>query len=84
MYKINYSNEVIEKDIPKLSNPIKNLIKSVIEKKLLNDPVKFGKPLRYNMKGCRSLRVGDYRIIYQLDNNDVRIVLIGHRKECYD
>lgn len=83
MYKLFYSNEVIEKDIPKLSEPIKKRIKNAIEAKLLTDPVEFGKPLRYSLRGCRSLRVGDYRIIYQLMGQKINIAVIQHRKDCY-
>ncbi len=84
MYKIIYSNKVVENDIPKLSQPIKIKIKNTIELKLLIDPIKFGKPLRYSLKGCRSLRVGDYRIIYQIQDFKIYILVIQHRKNCYD
>jgi len=83
MYKLTYSDQVISKDIPKLSKPIKSIIKNAIEKKLLVDPIKFGKPLRYSLKGCRALRVGDYRVIYQLAGNNINILIILHRKICY-
>ncbi len=83
MYNIVYSDQVISRDIPKLSSPIKALIKSAIEKKLLSDPIKFGKPLRYSLKGCRSLRIGDYRVIYQIADTTINILVIQHRKECY-
>jgi len=83
MYKLVYSDQVIEKDIPKLSNPIKERIKNTIESKLLIDPVQFGKPLRYNLQGCRRLRIGDYRIIYQLVDNNINILVIQHQKDCY-
>ena len=84
MYIIKYSDQVVYKDIPKLSMPIKSLIKSTIEKKLLSDPIKYGKPLRYNLKGCRSLRIGDYRVIYQVIENTINILVIQHRKDCYN
>jgi len=83
-YNIIYSDQVVFKDIPKLSSPIKTLIKSAIEKKLLSDPLKFGKPLRYSLKGCRSLRIGDYRVIYQIVDANINILVIQHRKECYN
>ena len=84
MYTIVYADQVIDKDLPKLSSPIKNLIKLTIEKKLLLDPVKFGKPLRYTLKGCRSLRIGNYRVIYQIVDKTVSVLIIKHRKECYN
>jgi len=83
MYKIEYLESVVEDDIPSLSKPDKLKIKKAIEEKLINDPVRFGKPLQYSLKGCRRLRVGDYRIIYVIEKEVVLIVKIGHRKEVY-
>ncbi|WP_422228658.1 type II toxin-antitoxin system RelE family toxin [Rickettsia endosymbiont of Halotydeus destructor] len=84
MYNIIYSDYVISKDISKLSPSVKSLIKLTINEKLLSDPIKFGKPLRYSFKNCRSLRIGDYRVIYQLLDLTVKILVIGHRKDCYN
>lgn len=84
MYILIYSDQVINKDIPKLSMPVRSFIKSRVEKKLSSDPIKFGKPLRYDLKGCRSLRIGDYRVIYEIKNTTVKILIIQHRKDCYD
>ncbi len=83
MYKIEYLESVVEDDIPCLQKPDKLRIKKAIEEKLCNDPVRFGKPLQYSLKGCRRLRVGDYRIIYIIEKKVVLIVKIGHRKEVY-
>jgi mRNA interferase RelE/StbE len=50
------------------------------------DPIHFGKPLRYSLSGLRSLWVGDYRIIYIVDQETliVSIVSIAHRKDVYE
>lgn len=42
------------------------------------DPIGFGKPLRYSLKGHRRLRVSAYRIVYRIDtvNNKVIIVVL--------
>lgn len=84
MYKIEYLESVIEKDIPKISKTDQLSIRMAIEKKLQLDPVSFGKPLRYSLKGCRRLRVGKYRIIYKLEGKVVLIIKIGHRSEVYE
>jgi mRNA interferase RelE/StbE len=36
-------------------------------------------------KGDRRIRVGDYRVIYEIDDDekDVKIMLVRHRKEAY-
>lgn len=44
------------------------------------DPIDFGKPLRYSLKSHRRLRVGDYRVVYKIDNNTVTIISIKHRR----
>ena len=86
IWTIRYSDDVIKKDIPKLSTSIKQRVKQSIENKLMVDPLHFGKPLRYSLNNLRSLRVGDYRVLYALNNNDkvVSIVSISHRKDIYE
>lgn len=85
-YQIEYLGEVVTKHIPALSSSIKNLIKRAIEARLTVDPIGFGKPLRYSLKGHRRLRVSDYRIIYRIvpETRTVIIIAIKHRKDIYD
>lgn len=44
-----------------------------------------GYPLRGRLRGLNSLRVGSYRIIYELSDNDktVRVAAIRHRSVAY-
>jgi len=51
-------------------------------KALLKDPT-LGKPLRYILKGFRSIRIGKYRLIYALDGDVVRVYSFEHRKGVY-
>jgi addiction module toxin, RelE/StbE family len=50
-----------------------------------NDP-EAGKPLTAVLAGLRSLRIGDYRAIYEIKNSELLILVIkiGHRKNAYD
>ena len=43
-------------------------------------------PLSGNLSGFYKLRVGDYRVIYSLEQNSETIIIekIGHRREIYD
>jgi mRNA interferase RelE/StbE len=84
MFRIVYLQDVVRKDIPALDQPEKEIIKRSIEEKLTRNPVEFGKPLRYSLKGCRGLRVGDYRVIFTIEGDRVTIVKIGHRREVYE
>lgn len=85
MYIILYDLGAKKKDFDKISPPMRQIIREAIEKKLTVDPVKFGKPLKYGLKGYRRLRVGDYRVIYKIDEQRVIVIIveIDHRKDIY-
>lgn len=86
LYQVSYLESVINDDMPQLSTTAKKFIKKAIEERLMVDPIGFGKPLRYSLKGHRRLRVGDYRIVYRIesDNHAVIIIAIKHRKDVYE
>ena len=83
MYNILYAQKVVEEDIPKLPRKNRLQIKRAIEERLAINPVAFGKFLRNNLAGYMRLRVGDYRIIYKIEDNNVKILKIGTRKDVY-
>lgn len=85
-WKIIYSKSVLNYDIPVLDNAIKKRIKTAIETKLVREPLIFGKPLRYSLSNQRSLRVGDYRVLYLIehDSHSVFVTAIGHRRDIYE
>ena len=51
--------------------------------KILEEKPFSGKRLGGRLNGLLSLRVGDYRIIYQITKDQVIIRTIGHRKSIY-
>jgi len=83
-YEIIYHDVVSSKDIPRLSHDIKLRIQKSIETKLVMAPHEFGEPLRRSLKGYWKLRVGDYRVIYKVEERTVTILRIGHRRNVYD
>lgn len=89
MFRLEYEVLVVKEDIPRLSHPAKKLIRKAIEQKLTAKPEIFGKPLRKSLKGYRSLRVGDYRVIFRICTDDgasggvVKIFAIMHRSVAY-
>ena len=52
---------------------------------LAESPRRVGKPLRLELAGLYSARRGDFRVIYQVDDdaNRVDIVAIEHRADAY-
>lgn len=52
---------------------------------IAENPRRLGKPLMLEHEGRYSARRGPYRIIYELDDEQrtVRVVGIGHRRDIY-
>ena len=84
-YTVTYSQSVVWEDIPKIPKSHKSEIKKAIEKKLMVNPVAFGKPLQYSLAGNRRLRVGDYRVVFRIDETKKIVIItkIGNRKDVY-
>jgi mRNA interferase RelE/StbE len=72
-----------ERDVRKLPADIAERARRGLEK-LAEEP-RLGKPLRGELTPFWSYRVGDYRIVYEIRDKDlvVLIVLLGHRREIY-
>jgi mRNA interferase RelE/StbE len=52
---------------------------------MLSEDAERGKPLQLSLKGLRSWRTGDFRIVYRLDQDRIQILVIalGHRRDVY-
>ena len=52
---------------------------------LLGNPHRLGKPLRGDLSGLHSARVGAYRVVYEIDKEQhmVEVVYIDHRADIY-
>jgi len=82
-FAVIYHPAVKERDIPKLNADVRVRIRKAIENRLMVAPQEYGEPLRKTLKGYWKLRVGDYRVVFRIDNEDVLILGICHRKEVY-
>lgn len=83
-FEVRYHHLVLREDIPKLSKSWGTQIKQAIENKLMIKPEIFGKPLRKSLKGYRKLRVGDYRVVFRIEKNAIKIFAIQHRSVIYN
>lgn len=83
-YSIVYDPKIYDKllEFPKVVQAV--IIKN-IEKKLRVDPYAFGKPLVKQWKNHFLLRVGDYRVIYRIQDEIVTVLIVevDHRKDVY-
>ncbi len=86
-YTVEYTRQAV-KSLKKLDRPIRALLFGWIEKNLVGceDPRIHGKGLTANRSGEWRYRVGDYRILAEIQDDRVLILVleIGHRREIYD
>lgn len=77
-----------DKDFKKLDRYTQRMIKSWIDKNLVEteNPRQHGRGLTANRSGQWRYRIGDYRLICQIDDNKLIILAlsVGHRREVYD
>ncbi len=81
-YSISFTKRA-EDDAVRLDAFILERAKLAIGTKLVVDPFRFGKSLGYSLRHVRALRVGDWRVLYQISGAAVIILTIRHRKQGY-
>lgn len=86
-YKVVYTSKAI-KNLKKIDQAQQRFIISWIEKNLVNteNPKALGKNLKGNLKEYWRYRVGNYRILADIDNDEIKVIIfnIGHRKDIYE
>ena len=86
IYELKYEARAV-KQIKKLDPATRKLIKSWIEKNLLNtdNPRQHGKGLTGNLSQYWRYRVGDYRILAEINDSEIIIIIveIGNRRDIY-
>ena len=81
MYNIEWKENAL-RELEKLESSLaRRILKKVDE--MSEDP--FSKDIK-RLKGRNDfrLRVGDYRIIFFIEDNIIQILKVGHRKNIYD
>lgn len=83
---MNYSIQIkgsAARELGRIPQPARQLLIDAIDS-LRQQPMR-GSSLRGNLRGLRRLRVGNYRIVYELrqDELTVLVVRVGHRSSAY-
>ena len=76
-------SEEFKKDFQKIKDKATRL-RIIKQLKKLEEIPEAGKPLRYELKNHRSLRIPPFRIIYRLEKDKMIINCFDHRKDVYD
>ncbi len=74
--------EKFEKEFKKADSTVKIIALKQVQKIIQNPEI--GKPLRYDLKGERTIYVKPFRIIYTFSNNTLYFLRFEHRKNVYD
>lgn len=78
-------DKVAVKELSKADPQIQRRIVSFLRDKVAQDPKAFGAPLQSNLAGLWKFRMGSYRIIAELREEKITVMVlrIGHRKNVY-
>ena len=86
-YRVQFTQRAL-KDLKKLDRHTAALILGWIRKNLENceNPRLHGKALTANRSGQWRYRVGDYRLLAEIEDHTITILIlnVGHRRDIYD
>lgn len=86
-YTVEFTERAV-KDLKKLDRHTAALILGWVRKNLENceNPRQHGKGLTANRSGQWRYRVGDYRMLCEIEDDKIRILVlnVGHRREIYN
>lgn len=86
MYQVRFTKNAL-KQLTKLDKAVSSLILGWIRKNLegCDNPRTHGKALVENKSGQWRYRVGDYRIVAEINDDEILILVvnIGHRSDVY-
>ncbi len=86
-YQVEYTAQAI-RELKKLDGFTKRMIKAWIEKNLVGceDPRQHGKALSANRSGQWRYRIGDYRLLAEIQDDKIIILIfaVGHRSKIYN
>ena len=80
-YRLVYTHRAI-RDLDELDASVKQRIgKTLLRYEL--DPLQHAESLKQSELGSYRFRIGDYRVVFDLDRDQIIILRVGHRREIY-
>jgi mRNA interferase RelE/StbE len=80
-------SDYAEKQLRKLDKPIQKRLLDWLEDRIegCKNPRHFGEPLRGELAGLWRYRIGDYRVICEIQEKQLVVLAlaVGHRREIY-
>jgi mRNA interferase RelE/StbE len=81
MYRVILTQRAL-KDWENLDKETKDRIAAKL-KEYAKEPFRYARKLIHPKIGTYRFRIGDYRIMFDIDNNNIVILRIGHRRSIY-
>ena len=83
MYTVEIDELVFSEDFKRIDGPGQKRIMKAVRKKLTDEPRAYGKPLSGVYKGYWKLKVGPYRLVYEIIESQVTVYVIkvGYRRD---
>ena len=67
----------VEEDLENIGTSAARRIMRAIDSKLTKSPLQFGAPLSGNLANFRKLRIGDYRVVYQVKEKKITVFVLA-------
>ena len=80
-YNLVYTNRAA-KDIQKFPLEIKKRIGKALLR-YQQEPLRYSETLRNPNLGTYRFRIGDYRVIFDIEDNEIVVLRVGHRRDIY-
>lgn len=81
MYKVILTQRAL-KDLENIDKEMQKRIATKL-KEYCEEPLRYARKLISPQIGTYRFRVGDYRVIFDIDRENIVILRIGHRKSIY-
>ncbi len=81
MYEVVLARRAL-KDLENIDRAVQNMIATKLEE-YSKDPITYSKKLISHKIGAYRFRMGDYRVIFDIDDGNIIILRIGHRRSIY-
>jgi mRNA interferase RelE/StbE len=80
-YKLVYTRSAV-KDIKSLDSVVRKRLKKKIEVYSV-EPVVYSRRLTNSLIGTYRWRIGNYRVVFDIEGDEIVVLSVGHRKEIY-
>jgi mRNA interferase RelE/StbE len=80
-------DDTARRELRKLDRTAQGNILNYFRERIMvdDDPRRFGKALRHELKGLWRYRIGDYRVVCQIQDEQLTVLAlaVGHRQNVY-